>query len=81
MSLKVIAYNTYLISSIRIKYLFYTICIIAPMLRKIKATNINSNEKLLLNAIHFIARQIKQFYSHIQKLFYNKNHFIPADGT
>lgn len=51
------------------------------MLRKIKATNINSNEKLLLNAIHFIARQIKQFYSHIQKLFYNKNHFIPADGT
>ena len=54
MSLKVIAYNTYLISSIRIKNLFYIICIIAPMLRKIKATNICSNEKLLLNAIHFI---------------------------
>ena len=81
MSLKVIAYNTYLILSVSIKYLFYTICIIAPMLRKIKATNIYSNEKWLLNAIHFIARQIKQFYSHIQKLFYNKNHFIPADGT
>lgn len=51
------------------------------MLRKIKATNIYSNEKLLLNAIHFITRQIKQFYSHIQKLFYKKNHFIPAEGT
>ena len=81
MSLKVIAYNTYLISSVSIKYLFYTICIIAPMLRKIKATNIYSNEKLLLNAIHFITQQIKQFYSHIQKLFHKKNHFISAEGT